>query len=115
MKRDFISLLRLCKSNGIKVVFLGNKVLHDYAGMNPEAAKLMDFTRIMEERKNQIELDKNQDQETQYRNLKHELNEWYRMLKGWKYGPAHLDSLKAETKKLPDGIVKYIGKYLKNR
>jgi len=105
MKKEFRDLLKLCQANGIEVTFASNSTLFDYAGMNPEASKLMDFNHIMGVTKDEVILDKNRSQYRQFRDLKHELNEWNRMNHGWKYGPAHLDSLKAERRPLSSKVV----------
>jgi len=95
MEKELKQLLNYCKDNGIKVTFTDSKVLFDYAAMNPEAAAKLGYPKI---RNNEIEIDKTMPEETQIKNLKHELIEWRLMEADLDYWPAHLIALKAENK-----------------
>jgi len=93
MKKHFEDLLAWCKSKGIKVTFTDSKTLHDYAALNPPIAKKLGFKNI---KKNEILIDKGMPEETQYKNLIHELVEQELLRDGEAYWPAHLKSLSAE-------------------
>jgi hypothetical protein len=76
-----------------RVELNGNKELHDYAGMNPEAAKVMGWP----DEHHAIQLDKNQSENTQVKNLVHETIEQEEMKQGESYHDAHVEALRAET------------------
>ena len=85
MRRDkeFEKLLKYCEENSIVVTFVDSRRLHDYAAMNPDAAKAMEFHHI---KPNEIEIDRTMPEETQCRNLKHELIELRLMNEGKENG-----------------------------
>lgn len=91
-------LLDYCSKNNIKVTFSDSRTLHDYAGMNPQAAKAIGFKNIDS---NEIILDRNQTEDIQYKNLVHELTEKHLMDQGSKYWPAHVKALKTEKHSPP--------------
>jgi len=93
MKKHFEDLLAWCKSKGIKVTFVDSRRLHDYAGMNPDIAKVLGFKDIG---KNEILLDREQDEDVQFHNLIHELVEKKQMDEGSPYWKSHCQALKAE-------------------
>lgn len=95
MKRskEFEKLLEYCEENGIVVRFVDSRTLKDYAGENPAAAKVMGFHNI---KSNEIEIDRTMPEETQCRNLKHELVELRLMNGGMEYWQAHVKALEAE-------------------
>ena len=110
MKKHFEDLLEWCKSKGIKVTFTDSKTLHDYAALNSPIAKKLGFKNI---KKNEILIDKGMPEETQYKNLIHELVESELLQDGEAYWPAHLKALKSEKwslKKAQKFIVKRKGK-----
>jgi len=94
MKKSFADLLEWCKSKGIKVTFTDSRVLKDYAGMNPSIAKKMGFKNIKE---NEILIDVELPEDTQFKNLIHELIEKELMDDGDSYWTAHNKALKAEA------------------
>lgn len=108
--KDLKQLIRYAKSKGLKVSFVGQKVLHDYAGMNPEAGKALDW-KI---KRNEIEIDKNLSETRKAQDLRHELIEMNLMRSGQGYEEAHLTALKLEkqsiTPKEIDALSK-IGSY----
>lgn len=91
--KDLEELIKYAESKNYKVEFVGKEELHDYAGMNPEAAKAMGYEDIEH---NELQLDKYQDEETQAVNLRHEIIEKNLMKAGLKYFPAHVTALKLE-------------------
>jgi len=93
MKKHFEDLLAWCKSKGIKVTFTTSKRLLDYAGMNPAIAKKMGFKDID---KNEVLIDVELPEGTQFKNLVHELIEQELMRDGDSYWEAHKRSLAAE-------------------
>jgi len=94
MKKRLASFVKTVKSLEREPVELkGNRELHDYAGMNPEAARVMGWP----DKDKAIELDKNQDEGVQVKNLVHETVEQEHMKKGMSYHDAHVQALKAET------------------
>jgi hypothetical protein len=94
MTKHFEDLLAWCKSKGIKVTFTDSRRLKDYAGMNPAIAKKMGFTDI---KKNEILIDVELPEDTQLKNLIHELIEKELMDDGDSYWVAHNKALKAEA------------------
>lgn len=93
MDKEFAKLIQYAEKNGYTVKFVDSRTLHDYAGMNADAAKDISFTNI---EANEIELDRTLPEDTQYKNLKHELTEKKLMDSGIVYWKAHLQALKAE-------------------
>lgn len=81
------------RARGIHVKELGRKHLHDYAGMNTEAARTMGFPcgdkeiQVSRESANAIKL----------RDLRHEAFEYRRMKMGVPYGVAHVEALHVES------------------
>ena len=97
--QEMTGLTAEAKSRGYKVENKGKDVLHDYAGMNPLAAKAMGFTlpdgKPMPD--DVIYLDSGADKSTNVKTLRHELHEMALMAKGQPYFQAHTESLKHET------------------
>ena len=93
MKKHFEDLLAWCKTKNIKVTFVNSSVLKDYAALNSTIAKKLGFKKIKD---NEILIDKGMPEETQYKNLIHELVEQELLRDGEAYWPAHLKSLSAE-------------------
>jgi hypothetical protein len=93
VKKHFEDLLAWCKSKGIKVTFTDSRELSDFAAMNPAAAKKMGFKNID---KNEILIDVELPEDTQFRNLIHELIENELIEDGDSYWQAHKKSLRAE-------------------
>ena len=90
-------LVKYAKKQGIAVKFVDSKILKDYAGMNPEAAEAMGFPDYDgDKRTKEILIDRTLPEETQTRNLKHELVEMRLMQKGMKYWEAHEIALDKE-------------------
>jgi hypothetical protein len=94
MKKHFEDLLAWCKSKGIKVTFTDSKRLSDYAAMQPTVAKKLGFKDIKE---NEILIDVELPEDTQFKNLIHELIEKELMDDGEEYWSAHKKALKAEA------------------
>lgn len=92
------ALVNKAKQQGFKVVVVGRRVLHDYAAMNPEAAKLIGKPQP----KNEIEIEAGVPFKTKYEDLNHEMIERALMAKGWKYWPAHLYALKHQSDITPE-------------
>jgi len=110
MKKHFKDLLDWCKSKDIKVTFTDSRVLKDYAALNPAIAKKMGFKNI---EKNEILIDVELPEDTQFKNLIHELIEHELMQDGEPYWSAHQKALKAEAwtvEKAKRFIVKRKGK-----
>jgi hypothetical protein len=93
LKKHFEDLLAWCKSKGIKVRFTTSKELSDFAAMNPAAAKKMGFKNI---KKDEMLIDVELPEETQFHNLIHELIENELIEDGDSYWTAHKKSLAAE-------------------
>jgi 3-mercaptopyruvate sulfurtransferase SseA len=91
--KEFEKLLKYCEDNGLIVSFVDSRSLRDYSGMNPDAAKTMGFHHI---KPNEIEIDRTMPEETQCRNLKHELIEKRLMDGGMEYWQAHSEALDKE-------------------
>ena len=94
MKKSFADLLAWCKSKGIKVTFTTSKRLSDYAAMQPTVAKKLGFKDIKD---NEILIDVELPENTQFKNLIHELIEKELMDDGEPYWKAHKKALKAES------------------
>ena len=110
MKKHFEDLLTWCKTKDIKVTFVDSSVLKDYAALNSTIAKKLGFKKIKD---NEILIDKGMPEETQYKNLIHELVEQEMLKDGEAYWPAHLKALKSERwslEKAQKFIVKRKGK-----
>jgi len=93
MKKHFEDLLEWCKTKDIKVTFVDSSVLKDYAALNSTIAKKLGFKKIKD---NEILIDKGMPEETQYKNLIHELVESELLQDGEAYWPAHLKALRSE-------------------
>ena len=79
----------------------GDKDLKDYAGMNPQAAAVMGWP----DKDKAIEIDKNQPEATQIKNVVHEVVETEEMKHGENYHDSHVDALTAEkTVKTPEQL-----------
>ena len=90
---------------GHPVVFAGNETLHDYASMNPEAAKIMGWP----DKTDAIIIDKNQTVEEQIHDVIHETVEESEIRQGLSYHDAHVIALKAEeTIKTPEQLVERV-------
>jgi hypothetical protein len=93
MKSKMRDLLEWCKSKNIKVTFVGGKRLADYAGMNSAAAKKLGYNDIQN---NELLIDITLPEDTQFKNLIHELVERELINDGDSYWTAHIKALKAE-------------------
>lgn len=94
---ELSDLLKYCKENDIRVLFVQSDVLHDYSGMNPEAARTMGFPDVDKNpNTKEILIDKRTPKTQQAKDLKHELIEMRLMRQGLSYWPAHLEALKRE-------------------
>ena len=86
------------RKKGIKIRHTGSNVLHDYAGMNDEAAKKLGFTergKVLKDKT--VLIDKNLPYKTKCRNLTHEVVEMNLMeKKKYPYWKAHKIALRAE-------------------
>jgi hypothetical protein len=78
-----------------KVKYVGDEVLHDYAGMNHRAGKAMGFKDC---KKDEILIDKNFHGKKRAETIRHELVEVEEMRKGKDYFPAHKIALREEKK-----------------
>jgi len=92
----YSQLKKYCKSKKIKVKEVGAKVLHDYSGMNDEAARKIGFKKLKDKT---VLLDRYAKSDRKYKDLKHELVEMRLMeTKHMPYWKAHKRALKAEAK-----------------
>jgi hypothetical protein len=110
MKKHFMDLLDWCKSKGIKVTFTTSKRLSDYAALNSTIAKKLGFKNIKE---NEILIDVELPEDTQFKNLIHELIEKELMDDGESYWESHKKALRAEVwalKKAQKFVTKRKGK-----
>lgn len=94
-------LIGVCQRRGITVEFVGDEVLHDYIGMNSEAARAMGFPMPDDT----IYVDKSLHDRVKYETLLHEMIEMDLMREGKKYWPSHLVALKRE-RELPRKMLK---------
>jgi hypothetical protein len=87
----YFQLKRLAEAHDINVETMMSNRLHDYAGMNDEAAETfgMPFPK-------RTVATCPESWERKYKDLKHELIERRLMAKGMKYFPAHKIALKVE-------------------
>lgn len=81
------------KRQGLEVVYVGAKELHDYAAMNPEAGEAMGHPCP----KDKIQVQSVMGDRKTYETLNHELIEAQLMKHGWEYWPAHQFALKYEA------------------
>ena len=95
-RSNYNRLVKHAKDTGLKVKSVTSKKLYDYAGMNPDASKVMHFSN---RKKKEILIDRTLPLHKRLRNLRHELIEYNLMEKGKNYFPAHKIALKNETKK----------------
>jgi hypothetical protein len=93
MKKNLQELLDWCKSKGITVKFSDSSELKDYAAMNPAAAKKLGYKDI---KANEVIIDVTLPEDTQFKNLIHELVERELINDGDSYWTAHIKALKAE-------------------
>jgi len=91
-RERFERLAEQARQMGYRVVFVKPRVLHDYAGMNPEAARVMGYPMPA----NEIRIVDEMDWKDNYRTLKHELVEMGLMKGGMRYYPAHVMALRYE-------------------
>lgn len=95
--KELNALVQYANSRGFNVSFVGKKVLHDYWGMNPEAAGKFDFRNI---KSKEIQVEKGLSLSNQKDTLRHEIIERNLILAGMEYWPAHLTALKLEKAKI---------------
>ncbi len=72
-----------------------HKIMHDYYGMNIDAARVMHFKP--QPKTNEILIDRTLKGKLKSRTMKHEIIEKSLMDKGWPYWKAHEQALKHET------------------
>jgi hypothetical protein len=94
MTNKMKELLTWRESKGIKVKFVTEKELADFAGMNPEAAKKFGYKGI---KKDELLIDVTLPEDIQFKNLIHELVENELIADGDPYWEAHTKALKAEA------------------
>lgn len=82
------------KRHHVKVDFVGDRILKDYAGMNYYSAKKFHFP--FHHPKNVILIDKNESKTRQRRDIKHEVVEMEMMKHGYSYWKAHETALRKE-------------------
>ena len=104
IKAQINELVTYLEKSGMQVEFVGNKTLHDYAGMNPEAAKTMGW----QNRGNEIQIDKNLPIKRQLDNLRHEIVEMDLMKSGDSYADAHIVALQLEKVPLTTSQLAYL-------
>jgi hypothetical protein len=88
-KQRYYDLVEKMKSEGYNVTYKGDNDLLDYAGMNYEAAKAMDYDRPI--KRNEVQLARGMTWEKKYKTLWHEYEQEIPLMKknGGKYFPAH--------------------------
>jgi hypothetical protein len=91
-KTKYNKMLREAHKQGLRVRSVGARTLHDYAGMNNEAAR--EFGMKMPRKT--ILLAKGQNYKQKANNLEHELVERRLMKKGMPYWKAHQQALRLE-------------------
>ena len=91
-RERFERLAEQARQMGYRVVFVKPRVLHDYAGMNPEAARVMGYPMPA----NEIRIEEGMGWRGSYETLRHELREMGLMKGGMKYYPAHVMALRYE-------------------
>ena len=97
VQKELEELIEHIEAKGYKVKFVSGKRMHDYLGMNPEAAKDMGWPC---EKKTFLIL-ATADTKTQLETLRHELIEFHQMKDNKKdYHEAHIVALKGE-----DGVI----------
>ena len=92
-RERFERLAEQARQMGYRVVFVKPRVLHDYAGMNPEAARVMGYPMPA----NEIRIEEGMGWKDSYETLRHELREMGLMRGGMKYYPAHVIALRYEN------------------
>ena len=99
VNEELQKLIKYSNDNGIEVIFTDEKTLHDYAALNPEAARIFGFPDIDNKLETkEILIDKNVSEAEQVKNLKHELIEMRLMREGMEYWDAHTIALRDEVK-----------------
>jgi hypothetical protein len=93
-RKEWEYLIALAEKYHLKVDLVTSYFLHDYVGMNPEAAREMGF-HIPE---NTIWILKSLPLSAKCHTLHHEIAEYHHMKKGMKYYPAHVEALREEKK-----------------
>jgi len=88
----FRKLVEEAKDRDLRVKIVKDIYTHDFVGMNPEAAKVLDFKCPS----NTIVIDSNLDWREKCHTLKHEIVEYDLMKRGMSYGRAHRRALKLE-------------------
>ena len=89
------------KMEQVPVEMKGDKDLKDDAGMNPQAAAVMGWP----DKDKAIEIDKNQPEATQIKNVVHEVVETEEMKHGENYHDSHVEALEAEkTVRTPEQL-----------
>jgi hypothetical protein len=74
---------------GLKVKVVPPSIIHDYAGMNPEAAKDFGYPIPSDE----IQIAEGMTEKDNFETIQHELDEYETMKKGSPYWKAHLKAL----------------------
>lgn len=82
------------KKSELKIIYVPGKILKDYAGMNPGAAREMHFHPKI--KRNTILIDKALHGKDRIRTIHHEIIEYGLMKKGLDYWTAHQIALKKE-------------------
>ena len=94
-KSKFRKLVKRANNIGLCVKLVPDKETYDYVGMNPEAAKMLDFPCP----RNTIMIDNNMTWRDKCYTLNHEIIEYELMSnKNCTYGDAHRAALKLERK-----------------
>ncbi len=91
-RNKFMNLKIKLGQHGYTVKLVGNRVLKDYQGMNPEVIKEWGYP----ESGKTFDVSSKTNWEDRYKTLVHEVNEYVKMKHGSKYWPAHLYALKHE-------------------
>ena len=86
-------LIAKLKKEGWDTKEVPSKQLEDYAGMNPEIGKKMEYPHIKD---NEYHIDKDMSNKIKFETLVHEVNETRDMEKGVSYWDAHTEALKDE-------------------
>lgn len=89
-----MKLKKYLKKHHRKVIYVGDKILKDYAGMNYDTAKKFHFP--FHHPKNTILIDKNESKIRQIRDIRHEVIESDLERKGYSYWKAHETALRKE-------------------
>lgn len=92
--RHYLAAKGVKTANGYRIKSVSSKVLKDYAGMNPYAAKQLGFRSI---RPDEILVAKDLSSEKRRRTVNHELIEAGNMERGMPYWDAHKVALREES------------------